>query len=355
MRISHRVSLSVALMVLAMLAGATPALAETHPFQFSFGSFANPNGIAVDESTGDVYVADIATNTISRFDADGNPVEFSVLHSNTLSGSATPAGSFSFPSVSGTPAAIAIDNSTSTSDPSRGDLYVMDAGHDVIDKFSSDGLYLSQITGSFGEGLVGLALTANGDLQVAVRVTHNEYEQEKLDEVIERFDDSTTNNLLSGAGGANLVHEYPPNIRDEYTLDGLAVSLAGDYYSIFGGCGCAEKFGQTLVGLGRVDNGPGDVAMAVDPANGHLYVDDQSSVAEWDTGGLDGYYYPPGIGTISSENIGTGAEVSSFGSLQLATVPAQQGGIAVNGSSGEKSMQNRRTEKCMRLRAMPPA
>ena len=36
----------------------------------------------MEESTGDVYVADIGTDTVSRFDADGNPVEFPALHSN---------------------------------------------------------------------------------------------------------------------------------------------------------------------------------------------------------------------------------------------------------------------------------
>ncbi len=98
--ISRRFTTVVALVVTAIVAtgvGATPALAETHPFQFSFGSFTDPNGIAVEESTGDVYVADIGTNTVSKFDATGNPVAFSALHSNILSGGATPATSFSFP------------------------------------------------------------------------------------------------------------------------------------------------------------------------------------------------------------------------------------------------------------------
>jgi hypothetical protein len=340
MRMSHRVSLSAAIIVLAVGAGATPALAETHPFQFSFGSFTNPNGIAVEESTGDVYVADIATNTVSKFDANGSPVEFSALHSNALSGSVTPAGLFSFPaSVSGTPAAIAIDNSTSTSDPSRGDLYVMDAGHNVIDKFSSDGTYISQITGPFAEGLIGLALVPNGELQVAVRTTHNggeSGEYQTLDEEIDRFDSSRTNNFLKQQDGTKQGDPYDKSIEYEYPEDGLAVSPTGDYYSLFGGCGCAGKFGQALSGLGRVDSGPEDTAMAVDPVSGHFYVDDQSSVVEWDTGGLDGYYYP----TLGGEDIATGAEVSSFGSLQLSASPALQGGIAVNGLSGEIYVAN---------------
>ena len=77
-RIAIAVSLVVSAIVL-MAVGASPALAETHPFVRSFGSFSNPNGIAVDESTGDVYVADIGTNAVYKFDANGNPVNFTAL------------------------------------------------------------------------------------------------------------------------------------------------------------------------------------------------------------------------------------------------------------------------------------
>jgi hypothetical protein len=52
---------------------------------------------------------------------------------------------------------------------------------------------------------------------------------------------------------------------------------------------------------------------------------------------LDGYDYHP-LGSV--EDIGTGAEASRFGSLQLSAVPAQQGGIGVNGTSGEIYVSN---------------
>src|SRR5580700_10509742 len=75
---------------------------EIHPLVTSFGSFTNPNGIAVEESTDDVYVADIGTNTVSKFDASGNPVDFTCgtecatyVKGNEITGS--PTGSFSFP------------------------------------------------------------------------------------------------------------------------------------------------------------------------------------------------------------------------------------------------------------------
>ena len=166
---------------------------EPHPFlNMSFGRsatepFANPNGIAVDESTGDVYVADIGTDTVYKFDANGTPLDFAALSSNALTGIATAAESFSFPSVYGTPAAIAVDNACvqhipaltgracEEFDPSAGDLYVMDAGHGVIDKFSPEGRYLSQIggfppssTGFEGE-LLGLGVDGNGTVHVDLR------------------------------------------------------------------------------------------------------------------------------------------------------------------------------------------
>ena len=43
----------------------------------------------MEESTGDVYVADIGTDTVYKFDANGNPLDFAALGSNALTGSAT--------------------------------------------------------------------------------------------------------------------------------------------------------------------------------------------------------------------------------------------------------------------------
>ena len=80
-RISTALWLAVAVIV-ALGAGASPALAgEAHPVLHEFGrnateAFSNPNGIAVDESSGDVYVADIGTDTVYKFDASGSPVNF---------------------------------------------------------------------------------------------------------------------------------------------------------------------------------------------------------------------------------------------------------------------------------------
>jgi hypothetical protein len=318
-------ALSLTATLIAMLAAnASPALAETHPSLSSFGSFTNPNGIAVDEASGDVYVADLGTDSVYKFNAAGNPVDFSSLKSNVLTGGATPAHSFSFPTETyGTPAAIAVDNSTSPSDPSAGDLYMMDAGHGMIDKFSPSGEYLSAITGfapatgSTEDELTGLAVDTGGDVRadIAIHIGRNR--------AVDEFDNSSANHLIAHqltTSGQTTVQE----------ADGFAVGPTGDDYLLYQSCSCTWKMGQQLAELGQVDKShAGDVAVAADPATGHLYVAGQSAITEWDTGAMN---TSREINVIQFDFEAVGAQVGeAFGSLSGSS---GQGGIAVNGASG---------------------
>jgi DNA-binding beta-propeller fold protein YncE len=323
---------------------ASPALAESHPKIGEFGSFSNPNGIAVDESTGDVYVAAIGTQTVYKFDASGNPVNFTAgagIGTNALTGipaqSGKPAESFSFPNVYGTPAAIAVDNSRSSSDPSAGDLYVMDSGHGVIDKFSPEGTYLSQIAGytpspASAEGeLLGLGVDGSGTVHVDLSARPERPE----DLLIDEFDSAIVNHLIA--------HQqwHRENITGEAGLSpghahGFAVSATGDNYPMSEPlCSCTAKVGQKLSPLGSVDGREaGDVAVAVDPATGHLYADDQSAVAEWDTGAMNrNSPYSNGL------PVAAGTLVARFGSPELSGTSGH-GGIAVNGKTGEIYVSN---------------
>ncbi len=345
-RIPTVVSL-VAMTLVLMAVGASPALAESHPPLFGFGSgsgsFENPNGIAIDESSGDVYVANLGAlgaGTVYKFDANGEPAAFSTLHSNALTGAATPAGSFSFPNVYGTPAAIAVDNSSGPSDPSRGDLYVMDSGHGVIDKFSPSGEYLSQITGFGTSNLLGIAVDAQGTVRadvsaVATGVT------EPGGVSVEEFDDSAANNVSAKQHNASPGDHDSGIPGGQVDTDGFAVGPTGDDYLIFKEgqstpCSCTGKLGQQLGELGLVDGyESGDVAIAVDPASGHLFADDGSSVAEWDNGATNGNKPVP----QSFETYGAGTLVSRFGQGQLSR-SSEQGGIAVDGSTGEIYVSN---------------
>ena len=83
-RACRRAALLCTLFCVGSLLSAGSALASsqrTHVFASSFGSTGEglgqlnqPGAIAVNESTGDVYVADRANNRIDQFAADGTPI-----------------------------------------------------------------------------------------------------------------------------------------------------------------------------------------------------------------------------------------------------------------------------------------
>ncbi len=349
-RIPTALSLAVAVIV-AMGAGASPVLAgEAHPFLHEFGhnateAFSNPNGIAVEESTGDVYVADIGTNTVYKFNANGTSVNFASLSSNELTGIATPAHAFSFPSLYGTPATIAVDNACvqhtpaltgkicEEFDPSAGDLYVMDSGHGVIDKFSPEGSYLSQIggfppsTGPAEGELLGLGVDGSGTVHVDLSVPS--FSSELL---IDEFDGAAVNHLIARQTWHSVG--FGEDMPEAHQAHGFAVSATGDGYPIYEpSCSCTVKLGQKLSALGRVDGGEaGDVAVAVDPATGHLYADDQSSVAEWDTGAMN-------RNSVEQNHYTVGSLVARFGSVELSGTSGE-GGIAVDGATGDVYVSN---------------
>ena len=220
----------------------------------------------------------------------------------------------------------------------------MDSGHGVIDKFSPEGRYLSQIGGftpstGFAQGeLLGLGVDGSGTVHIDLSTGTS------AALLIDEFDGAAVNHLIARQEWHSMDHNGgETGIPAEHQAHGFAVSATGDDYPIYEpSCSCTVKFGQKLNPLGRVDSGEaaGDVAVAVDPATGHLYADDQSSVAEWDTGAMN-----RNSGASTSNNHGNnnnefaGTLVARFGSLQLSS-SAGEGGIAVDGASGEIYVSN---------------
>ena len=120
-----------------------PAQAKTvHVFAGSFGAegtgpgqFKDPRGVAVNDTTHDVYVVDSLNNRVQEFNATGSTVI------GEFNGAGSPTGVFSEPTQ------VAVDDSGNPLDPSNGDVYVVDRGNGVIDKFSETGAFVGQITG----------------------------------------------------------------------------------------------------------------------------------------------------------------------------------------------------------------
>jgi DNA-binding beta-propeller fold protein YncE len=170
-------------------------------FSFAFGSkgvgsgeFLHPAGVAIDEASGDAYVVDAGNDRVERFGPAGEflaswgwgvsdgKAEYEVCTSACKAGLAGEGeGELDAPQ------AIAVDNSESGEDPSRGDVYVLadTAGASgVVEKFTATGEFLGRLDLRPEPGtLGGVAVDANGNVWVS----------DLGDSEIARFNDGTPN------------------------------------------------------------------------------------------------------------------------------------------------------------------
>jgi hypothetical protein len=246
--------------VLFACAGSAEAL-NSHVYESSFGApgsgagqFEEPSGVAVDEVAlgheGDVYVVDTGNDRVQWLSPNGKELK------GQFDGSETPAGSFSAPT------AIAVDNSTSPFDPSSGDVYVLDSGHNVIDKFDAGGKYVGQITtgaGSepFGE-LDGVAVDAEGLLWVY-----------QASGEIDSYSSAEANQFL-----ASLTSPFG-------TSPGFAVDAHDNLY-VRRGEPVFAKINSTGGVLIEEMDAEISTSAAVDEATGEVLIDNVSSVAVFD-------------------------------------------------------------------------
>ncbi len=242
-------------------AGAESALAlNEHVFSSSFGgsgasALSGPSGVAVNNETGDVYVVDKGHNRVEEFNSTGSTVlgEFD----GAAAGHALLA-----------PEGIAVDNSGSALDPSAGDVYVVDTGHSVIDKFSSSGTYIGQLTetssGSpFGE-LDGVAVDAAG--MVWVYQASGE---------IDSFSDALGNEYLS-------QRSSPFG-----TNPGFAVDSEDNLY-VHRGSGFFAKLnsaGEALIGEIGIESESDSMAAAVNPSSDEVFIDTAHTVSVFSSSG----------------------------------------------------------------------
>ena len=319
--------------ILALLLAAAPAAASRgHLYAGSFNGeaggplarFTTPNAVALAESSGEVYVLDSAGNRVEWF----NPTGARLLGS--FNAAATPALTFSQPD------AIAIDNTCSLHertaartlsaaecralDPSDGDVYVADSGHAVIDKFTAQGEYITQITGTcpspgrcrasetipFPE-MDGLAVDANGRLLAATS-------QHGANGHVDVFSDDRE---------AIAFLQAPPTVVLGATQrPGFAVDSSGELYASFEEPFAEEAFIARFAADGtplntrlaslplseRVPAAPPS-GLAAETPSGHIYFQDATAITRLDA---------------------SGATVEQLGAGQLSS----SGGLAVDSASG---------------------
>ncbi len=217
----------------------TGPLLSKHPLQRSFGSFASPEFAAADPSNGDVYVADTATNTISKFDSAGN------LETNWRDN-----GKLSVGGIIGI-----------ATDPANGDLYVGEGGE--IKEFTPTGTVIR----NFPNGTYGYA---HG---IAVDAAGNVYVYDSFYHYIEKL--SSTGESLRSFSNINATGiAVDPSNGDLY-LDDEGNSIVR--YS-FNGSG--ELIGTKTI-TSEIANAKG---LAVDAAH-DIYIDEGSQVLELNSSG----------------------------------------------------------------------
>ncbi len=229
------------------------------------GEFDEPWGIAVSDVTHDVYVVDSRNHRVEEWSSSGS----------SFLGEFVPPGGFSQPTW------IAVDNSGNPLDPSNGDVYVMDRGHGVVDKFSATGVFIGSLTGPVPKGVSRLFGALEG---VAVAPSGEVWVLEGTGEIY-NFSDGLVNEYLGERSTVFGPLEF-----------GLAVDAENDLYVRIPGIVKLNSSGQTLINpfCGEVEVVDGSVGsvkpvsgfgVAVDSASGEVFVDNGGSVGVC---GLDG-------------------------------------------------------------------
>jgi DNA-binding beta-propeller fold protein YncE len=262
---------------------AVPALAlETHAFSTSFSgsgpsALSDPQGVAIDQSTGEVYVVDSANDRVEIFSASGAFI-------SAFGSKGTGNGQFEEPTQ------IAVDNSTAL----PGHVYVLDQGNERVEAFNAKGEYQSQITRADLEAgsLKGVAVDAGGNLWIRDS-NANMYEAPK------------------GALPASLVFNTGRGVGP-----GLAIDPSGNFYIIYGDPEVG-KFGPSGNLLTETFDPCGCVtAVGDDPVSGDIYTDHGTSIEHF----------------IASNS--SGSLDDAFGSVGPNALVAGAG-VAVNGSTGD--------------------
>jgi hypothetical protein len=285
---------------LLLFAAAVPpraAAASLRPFVENLGgtggpSFGNPEGLAVDQSSGDLLVIDAEAGTLSRWHADGTPADFTALGTNVIDGKgATPPVACSAPSpgcdglpldeggeqglVFGSPAEVevAVDDS---SGPAGGDIYVAQSSRHLVEVFGADGRFLGQLTEAAGEPLgevCGVAVGPDGELLV-----------EDFSPATHVFTPSASP-VTNADNTANLeTFDLPGGHQPGCAVAaGDAASESSFFAAEFPGG--VSKF-DLATGTSLLPVGPSEsTTVAVDPGNGHVLVARGDQVVEYDASG----------------------------------------------------------------------
>ena len=291
------------------------------------------SGLAIDQATHDVYVADTGDHRVSEFEANGTFVRafgknVGGLGVDVCGGlvSCEPTGTEGAePGAFTTPVFLAVDNDPAS--PSFHDVYVGDTGDDVVSKFSEEGV-LEEAWGTGGQlkgtgaaelgSLMGVAVDGGGRLLVLG--TQGEGNAQEF--------------VFDQAGG------FVEELRLERTPapNGIAVDSGGDLFKV-NGDGSVEESSAAGAEVGTVTHDtepspPRANAIAVEPSSGGLFVANAAgTIDHYAFNGAGQVLEPDGSACRPASAVGCGASDST-------SIAFAGSGIAVSSASGDTYVAN---------------
>jgi hypothetical protein len=233
--------------------------------------------LAVDQNSGDVYVAEAESGEVSRWTPSGAPDDFSSLGSNRIGGQ----------NLGGLgEGQVAVDSSSS---PFEGDVYVTtNAGSVKI--FTGNGEQIGELTG-FGEACGVAVDQSNGDVYVG-----------SYPSVVTRFRPVSATTPVTNAN-------YEETGIESYNgLCNIDASAEGHVYTWPYSGGAIEQFESSSFATAPFP-APSPTPFAngrnaqSDPENGDLYVDEGNEITQYDSAGNEIEKFGSGF-LVESRGIG---------------------------------------------------
>ena len=247
----------------AQAAGVRSEIGAFGPGGPGVGVFSDPQSIAVEKSSGDVFVYDVGEDeageegNIYKFNAAGEPVDFSSTSTNVIEGVGGEAHEVQ----------IAVNSSGG---PNEGDIYVATGSKVLI--YSSSGAKLSTLTER--QSPCGVAVNpVSGAIYVAF---HGPEEIKQYTPVTSPVSEA----------------DYTSTLYEVGEVCNIAVDFAGDVYAAgYEGAGGVKKYEASQFNaletpaIGTTVDSEG-ATLAVNPTSGDVYIDEQSDIAEYESSGM---------------------------------------------------------------------
>jgi hypothetical protein len=254
MRLSKFFSSMIAVLCVSLALAASASARITHPLIGWFGQFSNVQSIAVDESSGDVYVYDTAAGgTIYKFDSSGQPANFSALGTNVIEGVGV--GLFDEEQ-------LAVDNSTKAT---HGDIYV--ASPNRLGIYGPDGKSLGELTSAVESEVPAAAGTWGYLCGVAVDSSGNVYVSAFYARDVNKY---------TPTGNPVVNTDYVSTLNQNTTgMCNIAVDGEGSLYTAGWPRGGLFKYGAAQFGTSEAIGGQVSETgstIAVNPSDNELYV-----------------------------------------------------------------------------------